>query len=45
MGRDKEFNRTEKEGKLIKMLREYTSQMMHTAIAYHPVTHAQPVPK
>lgn len=27
------------------MPREYASKVMHNAIAYHPVPHAQPVPK
>ena len=27
------------------MIREYTKQVMHNAIAHHPLTNAQPVPE
>lgn len=40
----RQFNGTEKEGKIILLIKEYTNQMMHSAVTYQPLTNAKPVP-
>lgn len=44
MGQDKKSLAGQKRKGNIKILRKYTSQEMHNAIAYHQVTYAQPAP-
>lgn len=44
--RQRQFTRTEKEGKIIRiMIKEYTKQVIHKAIAYHSLSNIQSVPK
>jgi len=43
--RYRQFNRTEKERKIIVMIKKYTKQVMQKAIAHDPLTKAQSAPE